>query len=163
MLWHCSHFFIFVCCTMLLQSHGYLRWWRFWFIQVNIDIWYNQLIWSTGLTVFFNFFLLEDSFATRRGRFLSSVWREFTKVQWISCDNALIVQTSRNFLDDRIVDQWKVVSQSPPLLLFCFIIFSYSFLREVFSKMCIYFGYLSSILPHCFSLLKVVGKVLFYI
>ena len=26
---------------------------------------------------------------------------------------ALIVQTSRNFPDDRIIDQWKVVSQSP--------------------------------------------------
>ena len=49
----------------------------------------------------------------RPSRFLSSVWREFTRIRWIGGDNALIVQTSRNFPDDRIVDQWKVVSQSP--------------------------------------------------
>ena len=43
------------------------------------------------------YFLLEDSFAARPSRYLSSVWREFTRVRWIGGNNALIVQTSRTY------------------------------------------------------------------
>ena len=93
-------------------------------------IWYNQTK-SGQLDLLY--FLLEDSFATRTSRFLSSVWREFTRVRWIGGDNALIVQT-RKILPSieagdcdttfhwstirssgKFLDVWTIRALSPPI------------------------------------------------